>query len=245
MVLINEALANSYFRGENPVSQRIVFDRTPDSSSTWYTVVGVVGDEHLSDLATKPQIEIITPEQQAPSTFMNLMVRVSGDPMAFAPAIRRAAAAIDPAIAFTSVQAMDNVRADSLASSFLMVLLLGFAGAGLVLAVVGVYGVMAQLARGRTREIGIRVALGASSPAVQWLVVREGLRLTATGIAAGTVVALLATRAMVRLLFDVTPADPLTFVTVPLLLATSAIVATWIPARRASRTDPAETLRTE
>ena len=127
----------------------------------------------------------------------------------------------------------------------LMILLIAFATVGLVLAVVGVYGVLAQLARRRTREMGIRLALGAQGSQVRWMVVRHGLRLTATGLVLGGVAALLATRAMQGLLFRVAPADPLTFAAVALLLAGTSVLASWLPALKASRADPVLALRGE
>ena len=141
---------------------------------------------------------------------------------------------------------MDEVRAASLARQrFLMTMLLAFAGAGLLLAVVGVYGVMAQLARRRTREMGIRIALGAQGAAVRWLVVRRGLTLVTLGLALGVGAALATTGTMRALLYEVTPVDPVTFAVVAVLLLLTAITATWIPAVRASRADPAATLREE
>ena len=124
-------------------------------------------------------------------------------------------------------------------------LLIVFAAVGLALALVGVYGVIAQLARRRTREMGIRLALGATAGAVQRLVIGQGLRLAAAGVVAGTVAALFATRLLRSLLFGVSPTDPLIFVAAPVLLALSALGAAWIPAARAARTDPAGTLREE
>jgi putative ABC transport system permease protein len=246
VVVINDALARSYFRGENPIGQRIAFDRVPDSASVWRTVVGVVGDERQSALATVPQIEVITPELQAPSTYMNLMVRTGHDPKAVVGAIRRVVARIDPSIAFTSVQTMDEVRDQSLAHArFLMLLLFSFAGAGLLLGAVGVYGVMAHAARARTREMGIRIALGAQRPAVRWLVLREGLALTAIGVALGIGAALVVCRAMTALLYQTGSTDPVTLVVVPMVLAITALLATWLPATRAARADPVVSLRGE
>jgi ABC-type antimicrobial peptide transport system permease subunit len=122
-------------------------------------------------------------------------------------------------------------------------MLLVFAGVGLLLSVVGVYGVMAQLAADRAREMGIRVALGARAGQVQWLVVRRGLRLVAIGVAIGLVSAIAATRAVSALLYGVGALDPLTFTVVPAILVTTALVATWVPARRASRADPVGVMR--
>jgi len=126
-----------------------------------------------------------------------------------------------------------------------MTLLLAFAGVGMLLAVVGVYGVMAQVAKGRTREIGIRMALGARASEVRWIVVRHGLRLAGIGLVVGVGGGLAGTRAMRTLLFDVTPADPATFLAVPVLLLITAAAASWLPALRASRVDPATVLRIE
>jgi ABC-type antimicrobial peptide transport system permease subunit len=123
--------------------------------------------------------------------------------------------------------------------------MLSFAGVGLTLGLVGVYGVVAQLARRRTRELGIRVALGARAGQLQWLVVRHGVVLTGTGIAVGLLMAMVATRGMRSLLFDVAPLDPVTFVAVPLLVLATAIAASWIPAARASRADPCQVLRAD
>jgi putative ABC transport system permease protein len=126
-----------------------------------------------------------------------------------------------------------------------MILLLAVASVGVLLAVIGVYGVMAHVARGRTREMGIRIALGARAPAVQWLVVRRGLLLSAGGAAMGLIAAFLLTQGLSALLYDVKPVDPITFTVVALLLVAVGILATWLPAARASRTDPATTLRAE
>jgi putative ABC transport system permease protein len=144
------------------------------------------------------------------------------------------------------MRTMNAVRAQSLARErFLTTLLLLFASVGLALAVVGVYGVMAQMARRRVREMGIRLALGAQANDVRWLVVRNGLRLVAVGLVVGTAGALLATRLMQALLYGVASKDPLTFVAVPVVLVATAVVATWVPATFASRADPATALRAE
>jgi ABC-type antimicrobial peptide transport system permease subunit len=139
---------------------------------------------------------------------------------------------------------MEDVGAKSVAQQrFLATMLLVFAGVGLLLSVVGVYGVMAQLAADRAREMGIRVALGARAGQVQWLVVRRGLRLVAIGVGVGLAAAVLATRAVSALLYGVGALDPLTFTLVPVLLVITALVATWLPARRASRADPVGVMR--
>lgn len=245
VVLINEALARRYFRGQDPIGRRMTFDRVPDSSSVWRTIVGVVGSEHQTALGTPAMIEVYEPLPQSLATRLSFVVRTPGDPTALG-AVRRAVAAADPNLAIMALESMERVRARSLARErFLTTLLLVFAGVGLALAMVGVYGVMAQLARRRMREMGIRVALGARTSQVRWLVVRNGLRVVGVGLVIGTAGALAATRTMHALLFGVTPVDPLTFTIVPAALTLSALVATWLPARQASRADPASTLRLE
>ena len=246
VVIINEAMAKKHFKGQDPIGQRIVFDKVPDSSSTWNTIVGVVKDQHQSKLGIEPQIEVFEPLTQSSTTGMAVIVRTAGDPAALGPAIRRTVTDMDRTLALSSIETLNQVRAESLARErFLTTLLLLFAGVGLALAVVGVYGVMAQMARRRVREMGIRLALGAQANDVRWLVVRNGLRLVTVGLVIGTAGAFAATRTMQTLLFGVAPKEPLTFITVPALLVLTAVVATWIPASYASRADPATALRTE
>jgi putative ABC transport system permease protein len=245
VVVINEAFARQHFKGQDPVGKRVTFDRVPDSTSTWNTIVGVVKSQHQMKLSLEPQIEVFESVVQSPSG-LHMVLRTAGNPASLGPAVRRTVAELDPALAIESMRTMDEVRGRSLARErFLTTLLLVFAGVGLALAVVGVYGVMAQMARRRVREMGIRLALGAQANDVRWLVVRNGLRLVIVGLVVGTVGALAATRAMQVMLFGVAPRDPLTFVSVPVVLVLTALVATWVPATYASRADPATALRAE
>lgn len=244
VVLINQTMARTYFKGVDPVGQQVAFDRVPDSTSLWRTIVGVVGDERQNQLSGAAEPEFSAPFAQDGRHGMILIVRTRNDPAAFAPAIRRIIARMDPALAISSIDTMDGVRAQSLSRErFLTTLMLSFAAVGLVLGLVGVYGVVAQIAKRRTREMGIRIALGAKAGNVQWLVVRHGLRITALGIGVGIAVALAATGALRTLLYQVAPTDPLIFVAVPLLVLVTAALASWLPARRASRADPCEVLR--
>jgi putative ABC transport system permease protein len=246
VVIINEALAKKFFHGQDPIGQKIAFDKIPDSTSVWRTVVGVVGSEHQSSMAADPQIEIFAPVTQDTRSTMYVILRTDSDPASLGPALRRLVKEMDPALAIASMKTMATVRAESLARQrFLTTLLTVFASIGLLLAVIGVYGVMAQLARRRSREMVIRIALGASAPRIEQMVVGHALRLVAIAVLAGTGVALLSTRALSTLLFHVAPVDPVTFVAVPLLLVLTATLATWLPARQAGRADPAEVLRGE
>jgi putative ABC transport system permease protein len=246
VAIINEAFARKHFQGQNPIGKRITFDKNPDSTSTWNTIVGVVKSQHQTKLSLEPQIEVFEPLSQSTTLGMFMVLRTAGDPASLGPAVRRTVAELDGSLAIESMRTMNAVRAQSLARErFLTTLLLLFASVGLALAVVGVYGVMAQMARRRVREMGIRLALGAQANDVRWLVVRNGLRLVAVGLVVGTAGALLATRLMQALLYGVASKDPLTFVAVPVVLVATAVVATWVPATFASRADPATALRAE
>jgi putative ABC transport system permease protein len=246
VVLVNEAFVREHFPNENPIGLRIAFDRMPDSTSVWRTIVGVVGDERIGAMALEPRAEIIAPFPQEPRQGMTLMVRTSGDPVRLGPAVRQTITDLDKALAITSMQTMDDVRAAALARDrFLTVLMLAFAGVGMALAVVGVYGVVAQMARRRTREMGIRLALGANADQVQWLVVRHGLGFVIVGVGLGVSAALMLSRTLRTLLYQVAPADPATFIIVPAMVVASAVVASWAPAVRAGRTPPAEVLRAD
>ena len=245
VALINEAMAKQYFPGENPIGQRITTDRAPDSTSVWRTIVGVIGDERQSEIARPAQIELIEPFGQAIERQMHIYVRVAGgDPMNLVPAVRSIVQEIDRELPLYDVAAMDDVLADSMARArFLMLLLLAFAGVALVVALVGVYGVTAQAARQRLPELGLRMALGARTVDVVRLTLGRSIMLVAIGLGVGVAIALVATRVMAGMLYGVTPNDPATFIAVPLLFAAAALGASWLPARRASRVDPARTLQ--
>lgn len=246
VLVINDALARTYFKGQDPVGQRIVFDKVPTAKSEWYTIIGVVASERVTSLDVAPIIEFYHSSVQEASSRMRLVVRTTGDPGALTPSVRSMIHDLDPLIAPLRVTTMDALRDASLARiRFLTTLLLAFAVIGVLLSVVGVYGVLAHVTRNRTREMGIRIALGAQASGVRWLVVRQGLRLTIAGLVLGGVVALFATRAMITLLFNVAPNDPVTLVVVPLVLAGTSIAAAWIPALKASRADPAVALRSD
>ncbi len=247
VALINEALAHQYFRGQNPVGQRITTERSPDSTATWRTIVGVVGSERQSAIATPPQPEIIEPFAQDIDREMFIHVRVGdGDPMRLVPLIRRIVLDIDPELPLYGAVAMEDVVADSTARDrVLMLLLLAFATVAMVLALVGVYGVTAQTTRQRLPELALRIALGARAADVVWLTIRRSFVLVAAGLVLGIAAALVTTRVMTGVLYGVTPNDPVTFAAVATLLAATGIIASWLPARRAARVDPAATLRAE
>ena len=247
VAIINEALARRHFPGEDPVGQRITTDRVPDSTSVWRTIVGVVGDERQSAIAMPAQVELIEPFDQAIERELHVYVRVAGgDPTRLVPDVRAIVAALDPALPIAAAVAMEDVVADSMARDrFLMQLLTGFAAVALVLALVGVYGVTAQAARQRLPEFGLRMALGARARDILGLTLRRSLVLVIVGLGLGVAAALVATRTMAGLLYGIAPNDPTTFVTVTVLIIAAGLGASWLPARRAARLDPATTLRAE
>lgn len=246
VIVINEALVRSYFKGQDPIGQRLAFEKVPTPKSTWYTVIGVAGDEHTEALGIAPRPVVYESSLQDVIGYTRVAVRTTGSPTALTAPMRSVLRDLDPTLALTNVTTMDELRDASLARSrFMTLLMLMFGVIGLVLAVVGVYGVLAQVSRNRTREMGIRMALGAQAAQVRWLVVRHGLRLTVAGLAVGGFAAMFATRALTKLLFGVAPNDPATLIVVALLLAATSFAAAWLPALRASRSDPMAALRTD
>ena len=246
VAIINETLARQQFAGQNPIGQTITFDRAPDSTNIWRTIVGVVGDIRESGLSIEPKITVYESWLQVPNAYLTVLTRTDSDVEALVGPFRRAVSEIDPSLALAQVRPLEELQVRSIARQrFIMSLIAVFAVTGFLLAVVGVYGVMAQMARRRTREMGIRLALGAQIGDVQWLVMRQALTIVGIGVGIGVAAALLGGRAMRSLLFNVAPTDPVTFLTVPVALLLTALLASWLPAIRASRTAPSMTLREE
>ena len=246
VLLINEALARKYFPNEDPVGQRVAFDRYPDSTSFWRTIVGVVGSERQEGLERESRPEFFAPVVQDENGPRVFVIRSSVPPTSIVQSARAALKALDGNVAINRIAPMTDIRDAALARRrFVMTLVLTFAGAGLLLALVGVYGVMAQLARGRRREIGIRVALGAPLPDIRGMVVRRSLALALSGVGIGVAGLLAVSGAMRSLLFGVSPVDPLTLTLVGIMLAGAAVAASVPTAWRASRVNPTETLRAE
>ncbi len=248
VVVINEALAKQYFPGEEPIGQRIAFDRVPDSNSVWRTIVGVVGNERQGSLALPARPEIFAPQQQDwnRTMFVVAKARPGIDPTSLAVPVRRAVRDLDSLLAVNAMRPMTAVHAEATARErFISVLVLVFAITGVALALVGVFGVLAQLVQSRWRELGIRLALGAQRSEVRWLVLRRGATLLSIGIASGLVISAGASRVLQSLLYEVQPTDPVTFITVTILMGVIGLAAALIPAWRASSANPAHTLRAE
>ena len=247
-VIVNESLARTYFPGENPIGRRI-FQGSENRHFEW-EIVGVSGDVRQSGLAEAPRVEIYTSYVDQRANFARgdvaLVVKTSGPEESVVPELRRALKAVEPGAALMNVRPMDQVIAQSLASRKLILLLFSaFAGIAVVLAASGLYGVIYYLVTQRTREIGIRVALGADKSRVVRLVVKQGALLALGGMLVGLVGAMMLSRLLAGLLYGVGTHDPLTFVAVPVGLGTVALLASLVPAWRAARVDPVIALRSE
>jgi len=246
--IVNEELARRYLKGMQPIGARIRVQAMDMGGPMPVVreVVGVVHQVKISGPAEKNELEIYVPIAQNPWFAASIAVRTAGDPLAMAPAVKAAIARVDKEQAVTRVRTMDEVAAQSTAQPRFRAQLVGSFGAlALVLAAIGIFGVLAFSVSQRTREFGIRMALGARSADVLRMVAANGLRIALTGIAVGLAGAAALTRSLAALLYGVKAADPLTFLAAPLVLAVVALLAGAAPAWRASRVDPAEALRQE
>jgi predicted lysophospholipase L1 biosynthesis ABC-type transport system permease subunit len=244
VVVINETFARKYWTGSSALGSQM---RIGDPNGPHYTVVGVVRDVHERGytLAMKPGV-YLPYGPKAGDLPEYLVVRTSGSPEEIAGAVRRIVGGVDPDQPVSAVRSMDEiVDLDVADRQQQMVLLAVFAGLALLLASIGLYGVLSYAVMQRSREIGLRMALGASSGSVMRMVVARGLSLTGVGLALGLALAWALTRTLQNLLFGVAAGDPATFITVVAVLGTIALAACYLPARRASRLDPIAVLRAD
>jgi putative ABC transport system permease protein len=242
VAIIGESFARRYFRGGNPLGKRIKFEE----SDPWMTIVGVADDVRYEWIDRNPAPVVYQPYRQSwwPSTY--LAVRTNGDPLRLAPAVRSRIAAIDPELPVFEMKTLDRVISQSLLGlSYVAVMMTVVGTIALVLACVGVYGVMAYTVSARTREIGIRMALGAERVDVLRMVMGRGLVVTAAGLATGFAIAFVLARVLSSLIFGVSATDWEIFFGISLALAAAALAASYLPARRAARVDPVIALRYE
>jgi putative ABC transport system permease protein len=248
VVLINERAAERYFADVSPIGQqiRVGAELARDARNGPKTIVGVVGNVKYRGLDEETPAEIYLPYDQHEVDAFTVAVRTTADPLAIVPSLRRAVASLDPLLPLANIRSLASlVDASIVGRRFTVVLFLSFAVVAGALSAIGVYSVLAYLVSQRTKEIGVRLAIGASPSGVVWLVVREGMVLAAVGLVAGWAGALAADQWIRTLLFGVTPADPTTFAGVGCVLIVTAVFATYMPARRAASIAPIDALRTD
>jgi putative ABC transport system permease protein len=240
VVIVSDAIAERYFPGEDPIGKRIAFDGASAE------IVGRVGDIRRAALSDTPRADLYFPFERQNGNGITLFVHTTGDPLAALPAIRSTIRQVEPETLFARVRTLSDIAAASAAVSRLaMRLLSGFAAIALVLAAVGIYGVMSYSVRRRTRELGTRLALGASRRDIVGLVMRQAAAIAGVGLAVGLGLGLLAARSLSAMLYDIPPWDPVALAAAGVVLAATALGASYLPARRAARVDPATTLATE
>jgi putative ABC transport system permease protein len=250
VAVVNQTLARKYFPGQSPIGRRLEvgFADPP----RWRQIVGVVADVHSDGLDLQTPVQTYAAYLQTPGVFpsftpaITVVAKTLQDPAAAGPAIRSAILGVDRSQPVFAVETMDEVIGKSISQRrFSLVLIAVFAALALFLAALGLYGVISYSVAQRTSEIGIRMALGAKSGQVLWMIERQGLQLVALGLVVGIIAALALTRFLERMLFGVSATDPLTFLSVAGVLLSVAAAACYIPARRASRVDPMVALRYE
>jgi putative ABC transport system permease protein len=245
-VVINETLARKYFAGQDPLGKRITFGDPQAADAQWYNIVGIVSDVHGTRLNEAPYAQLYTSYRQTPRRAFTLIVRTAGQPAVMLTSIREQIWGLDRQQPLYNVRTMDEVLAQAMARPrFNMMLITILAGVALVLAAVGIYGVISYSVTQRTHEIGVRVALGASTRDVLKLVIGQGMLLAGTGLALGLIAAFAVTRVMASLLFSVSATDPLTYFGLAGLLGGIALLACYVPARRATKVNPVTALRAE
>jgi putative ABC transport system permease protein len=245
VAIVNETFAKRYFSNEDPVGKRFTFG-SGGPNARWITIVGVVRDSKRQGVDQPVRIESWMPLAQMPSGSMDVVLRTTGDPLALGNAAREAVWSLDRDLPIPKIQTMEQILSERVAQRRLNMLLLGlFALVALILAAVGIYGVMNYSVTQRTNEIGIRMALGAQAGDVLRLVVGGGMKLALAGVIIGLLMTFILTRLMANLLFGVSATDPVTFAAISVLLIGVALLACLIPARRATKVDPMVALRYE
>src|SRR6185437_5166786 len=245
-IIIDDKLAARAFPGQNAVGQRLLA-RIVTNEALWYTVIGVVAHERDETLTSDGREELFLGDAEAGSgNVARWAVRTTGDPAALGPAVRAAVHEFDPTLSIAEVQPMQVFvdRAEA-PTRFALALISTFAAIAIILAAVGLYGVLSTVVRQRTPELGMRMAFGAPSRSIFRLVIAQGVRLSAIGIACGLVAAVLLTRAMTSMLVGVRATDPVTYAAISVLFLGVATATAWLPARRAAALDPSIALRDE
>jgi len=243
VAVINRALADRYFPHANPIGKKLWFDGRQQPP---IEIIGVATNGRTDDLTRAASPEVYLPLWQANAFSKHLVIRAAADPRSLITAVQRELRLVDPTVAIENMKTLEQIRGDSVASrTFAMQLLAGFSVVGSMLTLVGIYGVLSLSVASRRREIAIRTAVGAQQRDIRNLVFGEGFRLIAGGVIAGVTVSIILSRVLRSFLFEVEPTDPATLVGVVLLFACVAMLACWVPTRRAAKVDPVEALRYE
>jgi len=243
---VDDEMVRRYWPNEDPVGKRLAFFGPPGEPRQWITVVGVVGHTKHEGLDADARVQLYLPYRQQGFNTMSIAVRTAGDPGQAVNAVRGAVRTVDKDQPLSQVRTMDELLEASVGQRRLSMLLLGlFSAIALVLAAIGIYGVMSYTVAQRTREIGVRMALGAARASVLGLVLRQGVALALAGVAAGVLASLGLNRLIASQLYDVRATDPATFIGVAVALTTVATLACLLPALRATRVDPVVALRQE
>jgi len=249
VAIVNEQMARQYWPGENALGRGFKIGG-PDTDRPWTTIVGIVADVRQMGIDEPVKAEMYLPNRQITHNpwFIprDLAIRTTGDPMSLVGSVRQVIREVDPDQPVSNIATMADVLGEEASQRRMgMIMLVAFAGLALLLASLGIYGVLAYFVTQHTNEIGVRLALGATPRNILFLVLKKGMGLTLVGVVIGVVASFALTRLMSSLLFGVKASDPLTFVAVPLLLAAVALLACAIPARRATKVDPIVALRYE
>ena len=245
VAVVSETFVRQFFRGEDPIGRRFAFGK-PDTDDGWITIVGVVADARRSGLVEQVRPYVFLPHAQYTTHGLDIMIRTAGAPLAVMPQVRVALRGIDPNLPLLAPRTLDQLFGATVASRrFLTVLLSMFGIAACTLAAIGIYGVMTYVVGRRTREIGVRMALGASPGGVRWLVIAQAMTRAGAGLALGVLGALLLSGLLRAQLFGVAPHDPVTLAATAAVLAIVALLASWLPARRAAAVPPTMAMRQE
>jgi predicted permease len=248
VVLLTESAAQKYFPNEEAIGKTIKlgWGRGPGKPRAGGEVVGIVGDVKDAGLNEPNAPQIYLPYRQWPVQSMSVVMKTTTPPESLVAAVRQEVRAIDPNLPVSNIGSLEKIISESISQPRFYMLLLGiFATVALLLAAIGIFGVLSYAVSQRTREIGIRMALGAPGRTVVSLIVRQAMILVVSGVAAGTIAALFVSQTMTKMLFSVTPTDPITFAGVAAVLVGVALFASYLPARRATRVDPIVALRAE